>query len=110
MARLHELGPDENASRITVSVGDTVAVRLPERRTAGFRWHPEVDTTALRPVEDRYEPPPGDVPGAPGTRLFTFDVLRADTIPLRLVSRRSWGTDSAQEYAVELAATGQPAG
>jgi inhibitor of cysteine peptidase len=109
MAPPHELGPAENRSRITVSVGDTLTVRLPEQRMAGFRWQPEVDDAALSLVDDRYEPP-GSRPGAPGTRLFTFDVLRAGNTPLRLVSRRSWETGSSQEYVVDLTAETGPGG
>jgi predicted secreted protein len=110
MASSNQLGPEDNGRRIAVSVGDTVTVRLPERRTAGFRWQSEVDPAVLLLVEDHYEPP-GDRPGAPGTHQFTFQVQRAGTTVVRLVSGRSWSSRGrGSEYVVDLSVAAGPGG
>ncbi len=96
------LGPDENGTRTVVPAGDTVVVRLPERRTAGFRWQPDVDPSELVLVGDDYEQSTA-APGAPGTRVFTFEIRSGQPARLRLVTRRAWAPDSpGEEYVVDL--------
>jgi predicted secreted protein len=96
-----ELGPGDNGTQ-SVVVGDTVTVRLPERRTAGFRWQPEIDEEALSLVVDRYDADPSR-PGAPGARVLAFQVLRSGPTQIRLVARRHWRPDAAgSEYVVDL--------
>jgi predicted secreted protein len=97
----HEFGPEDDGAQANVSVGDTVTVRLDERRTAGYRWKAQVDESALQVVDDRYEPP-GSQPGAHGTRVLTFDVLRPGRTRLHLVSHRRWEQESSAEYRLDL--------
>jgi predicted secreted protein len=106
-----ELGPAGNGTRIAVEVGDTVTVRLPERRTAGFRWRREVDEAALALVSDRYEAT-STLPGAPGIRVFTFQVLRAGASRIQLVSRRGWQPAAGEDekYIVDVDVTPSPGG
>jgi predicted secreted protein len=106
-----ELGPDENGARIAVQVGDTVTVRLPEQRAAGFRWRRELDEPALALVSDRYETT-STLLGAPGMRILTFEVLRTGPARIRLVSRRGWrpAAPAEEEFDVDIDATPGPGG
>jgi inhibitor of cysteine peptidase len=95
------LTADDRDARRTALVGDVIEVELPENRTTGFRWEPEVDEEALRPVDDRFTAEA--VPrGAPGRRTLTFQAVRPGPARLRLVKRREWQETPHDEYAVEL--------
>jgi predicted secreted protein len=102
------LGPAQNGTRRSIRVGEPVTVRLPELRTAGIRWRPEVDPSAVEVIEEHFEPP-GTQPGAAGTREVTFAVLRPGPARIRLVAGRSWQADRpVDEYTVDLDAAPGP--
>ena len=96
-----ELGPEHNGAALTVRVGETITVRLPENPTTGFRWRPDVDTDSLAIADDRYQGP--DQPrGAQGVHVFDLSPTRAGATALRLVKARSWESEPADVFAVTL--------
>ena len=102
-----ELRAEDTGSTRPVRVGDHVTVRLAESPTTGYRWQPDVDSTRLALVEDRFEGP--QTPrGAGGERVLIFASLLAGPVRLRLEKRRAWGdTEAIESFEVEL--TAQPA-
>src|SRR3954451_533006 len=96
-----ELSEQDAGRRCTVRVGDSVTIVLPENPTTGYRWHPDVDTEALAPAEDRYEDP-GQSRGAAGTRRLTFVARRPGVTRLHLVKERAWEQTAAEEFEVSL--------
>ncbi len=96
-----ELTQQDAGGRRTVRVGDEVTVVLAETPTTGYRWHPDVDTTALEPTGDRYDGPT-EPRGAGGTRRLTFTARRSGPAHLRVVKRRAWETTGVEEFAVDL--------
>lgn len=80
-------------------VGDEVEVTLPETATTGYRWEAQVDPAVLKPVGDTRDA--RAMPrGAPGSRTLTFAVLRPGQTELRLIKRRPWESEPADEFTV----------
>nr|WP_252365239.1 protease inhibitor I42 family protein [Saccharomonospora piscinae] len=76
---------EDDAGRVVrLRVGDSVELRLRERRTSGYRWSPHVPE-GVRLVADEYVgggggqpeagPVGGGVPGGGGVRRLVFDVV-----------------------------------
>ncbi|HUL27100.1 MAG TPA: protease inhibitor I42 family protein [Streptosporangiaceae bacterium] len=98
-----ELRQEDSGGRRTARVGEELSVVLPENPTTGYRWQPEIDTSALQQTDDRYEGP-AEPRGAAGTRRLTFKVLRPGPAQLRLVKRRAWENTGVDEFSVDLVA------
>jgi inhibitor of cysteine peptidase len=81
-----------NGRRVALGRGATMALRLDENPTTGYRW--QVDSAgapALAPAGDQYEPPPRPRPGAVGHHVWTFRAARAGSGVLQLSYRRRFG-------------------
>jgi inhibitor of cysteine peptidase len=96
-----QLGKADSGAQVTIRVGDTVNIRLPENPTTGHRWHAEIDPAALRQVSDSYEGATSPR-GAPGMRVLTLQALRPGQTLLRLVNRRSWEAEVNDEFLAHL--------
>jgi inhibitor of cysteine peptidase len=96
-----ELRQTDSGGRRAARVGEEVSVALPENPTTGYRWEPEIDTSALEQTGDHYEGP-AEPRGAAGTRRLTFKVLRPGPARLRLVKRRAWENTGVDEFSVDL--------
>jgi inhibitor of cysteine peptidase len=95
---------EDAGGRRSVRVGERIEVRLPERPTTGYRWQPDIDASALRQVDDRFE---GEAAprGAGGVRTLVFEPLRPGSARLRLESRRAWEREAVDEFVVDLEIT-----
>jgi predicted secreted protein len=85
---------DESASgsELRLTVGEALEVALAETPTAGHRWRVVSDVApACRSGADRFEPPPGSTPGAPGRHTFTFTGAQRGVAEIELVYARSFG-------------------
>jgi predicted secreted protein len=83
---------DESANGETVElgVGQTLELRLPENRTAGFRWQIEAGGQSVGSLEsDAYEAAAGP-PGRGGTRVLSFKAERSGEDEIKLAYRRPW--------------------
>lgn len=88
-------------ARREVRVGEPIEVTLPEAPTTGYRWEADVDPRVVRQLDDRFAPP-GEARGGAGERAMTFEALHPGPARIRLVLRRSWEQEPAEEYAVDL--------
>jgi inhibitor of cysteine peptidase len=93
--RTLELSPPDDGSRISVTQGDRIVVKLPANVTTGYSWSiAENDPSILLPAGSaRYEPPSRPEPGAPGVQIFELRVLGGGTAWLQLVYRRPFEKD-----------------
>jgi predicted secreted protein len=101
---------DESANGTTVElgVGETLDLRLPENRTAGYRWQVEAGGEPVGSlVSDSYQAADGP-PGRGGTRELRFRAERSGEGEIRLAYRRSWETESsaARTFLVRVRARG----
>jgi len=107
MATVEIQGPGLPPTR-ELRVGDELILRLPENPTTGFRWqvNPSADP-ALRRVDDRFEPGSGSpLPGAGGTRVFTFAASSPGTVQLSLAHRQEWEPTGGTEQRLVIVIRG----
>ena len=80
----------QNGRDIELRLGETVAVRLSENPTAGFRW--KLDSSGAPVctlVENDYQPS-ASAPGAGGIHRWQFQAAQVGEGRIELSSRRSW--------------------
>jgi inhibitor of cysteine peptidase len=91
---------------VTVPVGDTIELSLPENPTTGFRWSLVGNGTPVLELKADDFVASGRTPGASGTRSFTFPVRQAGNATISLRSQRKWGdADTGQDFTLNVRAT-----
>jgi inhibitor of cysteine peptidase len=93
-----------NGGSVELAVGETLEIRLPENRMAGYRWQIEAAGQSVGSVAgDGYEAAAGP-PGRGGTRVLTFKAERPGEDEIRLAYRRPWeeNTPPAQTFALRV--------
>lgn len=97
-AEARALEEKDSGSKLELSVGEEVTVRLPSNVTTGFSWE-LVDAGGLTQVgEPKYEEPQASQSvGAGGTQVFTFTAKRVGSGELLLEYRRPWEKDVPAE-------------
>lgn len=84
------LTEDHNGRSISVRVGDTLDVRLPEIPTTGFRWTAVVESDVLALTEDDFQSGADAGIGGGGLHLWRFAVARGGATNLEFRLARSW--------------------
>lgn len=82
---------------ITLSVGNTLIVKLGSNYTTPYRWNPDTkiaDTSILKQVSHQFVQPKSDAMGAPGTEEWTFSVLKSGTTTISTSYTSFVGKDS----------------
>lgn len=67
---------------ITLSVGNTLTVKLGSNYTTPYRWKPQTqiaDPSILKQESHEFVSPTSDALGAPGTEVWTFAALKPGT-------------------------------
>jgi inhibitor of cysteine peptidase len=98
------LGEEAHPARVTIRLGDTLIVRLPENPAGGYRWTlTTVDSARLEMAEHRYEPTRAGV-GSAGASIWTFVPKKAGRTRLELKKLRPWspGEPAGEPFAVSL--------
>jgi inhibitor of cysteine peptidase len=92
-----------NGTSVTLAVGESVTLSLPENPTIGYRWRITEDGgPVLRLQEDGFTPG-GPALGAGGTHRWTWQAVQPGQAGLRLGYVRPWGTDpAARQFAVTI--------
>jgi predicted secreted protein len=84
-----------------LGVGEELVVRLPENRTAGFRWQMADLPDGVALVEDGFEAPATERPGQGGVHTFRLRPTGPGEYRVAAGLRRSWG-GGAPERTVEF--------
>ncbi|MEV5652316.1 protease inhibitor I42 family protein [Nocardia sp. NPDC052254] len=85
------VGTDGDGQNADLSVGQELAVALPDNPGTGYVWQiAELDRGVLAQEGDPVFRPGSVMPGAPGTSVWTFTATRAGSTKLSLVSVRPW--------------------
>ncbi len=73
------------AQKITLTVGQTLVVKLGSNYTTPYRWNPQIqiaDQSVLTQESHEFEQPASDALGAPGTEVWRFSVRTPGTTTL----------------------------
>lgn len=98
----------DNNESVAVAEGDTVIVRLASTPSTGYSWTiAENVDLILKPEGERYVRG-ASRPGASGVQEFTFSVIGAGEVPLKMLYQRPWqrSTQAAQAWQVLIEAKG----
>jgi inhibitor of cysteine peptidase len=94
-----------NGTRISLPAGDSLALRLVENPTTGFRWTlVRAGEPALVPVGDETVAATGP-PGSSGYHRWRFEARQPGQVTVELAYRRSWETTQlpARVFHLEVA-------
>ena len=80
---------------VTLSLGETLQIRLDSNPTTGYQWRRHVaDAAVLRQVgEVMFVKPDDPMLGAGGTEVFTFQAIAPGRTMVKLVYLRPWEKD-----------------
>jgi inhibitor of cysteine peptidase len=87
---------------VSVSVGDTVTLRLPENATTGYVWSVSELGPGLVLDEDRIVPSRDGAPGAAGEHLFQLRADRSGEWRVDLRLARDWESDALEERQIRV--------
>jgi inhibitor of cysteine peptidase len=100
-----ELGAEDSLSEVSLDVGDQLDVSLEANPTTGYSWELGPLPEGLQLVSSEFEEPGGSLVGAPGTQVFTFDVVGAGSGILRFEYVRVFDDPVIAEQIVEYVLT-----
>ena len=83
--------PNSIRNEFQVEVGDKITVKLCSNPTTGFQWDYEMTIENILMKEDHdFEPPEGDVPGAAGAEVWTFEAVAKGTTTVQMEYSQPW--------------------
>lgn len=91
---LHE---DSITQNVSLGVGNTLTVKLGSNYSTPYRWQADArigDSSIVRQTGHRYMQPTTDRMGAPGTEVWTFDMLKPGTTTVTTYYSSFVGKDS----------------
>jgi inhibitor of cysteine peptidase len=98
----------DHSDEIEVPVGDTFILKLGSNQTTGFEWGEEAvieDTSVLKQTGYEYVEPDGDVVGAAGQEVWTFEALKKGTTKVSMSYDRPWEGGEKGEWTYEITVT-----
>lgn len=87
MPSFHE---QDDGRTVETTVGQEVAIGLPENPTAGFRWRLVRDGGPVCALRDEVFDPGREAPGQPGVHRWRFKVVAPGVATIELAYRRAW--------------------
>ncbi len=89
---------NHRSGEFEVEVNDKILVELCSNMTAGFKWTAEIGDEGVLAEEDYdyVEPEDGEVLGAPGTEIWTFEAVGEGTTEVTMEYSQAGGAIEAQ--------------
>jgi predicted secreted protein len=88
-----------------VEIGDKIRAKLCSNATTGFKWEYEMSNENVLNEEDYdFEEPKGDVVGAAGIEVWTFEAVNKGTTEVRMAYSQPWegGEKEVWTYSVTV--------
>jgi inhibitor of cysteine peptidase len=98
---------ERNGARITIHVGDVIALHLPENATTGYRWAITSLDEARFVLEDSGYHAQGHGVGSGGEAYWNLRARTAGRSRIELVNRREWEGDRSiiDRFAIDVEVT-----
>jgi len=98
--------PHSIINEFEVEIGDKITVELCSNRTTGFEWGYEMTVENVVKEEDHdFEPPEGDVPGAAGIEVWTFEAFEKGTTEVLMEYSQPWEGGLKSEWTYSFTVT-----
>ena len=89
-----------------VEIGDKIRAKLCSNPTTGFQWEYEmINENVLKEEDHDFEEPKGDVPGAAGIEVWTFEAVNKGTTEVRMVYSQPWEGGEKEEWTYTITVT-----
>ena len=89
-----------------VEVGDKIRVELCSNPTTGFQWDYQTTIEGVVKEEDHdFEEPKGNVPGAAGIELWTFEAVEKGTTEVQMEYSQPWEGGLKAEWTYTMTVT-----
>jgi len=89
-----------------VETGDKIRVKLCSNPTTGFQWEYETSEQNVVKKEDHdFEEPGGDIPGAAGMEVWTFEAVEKGTTQVRMAYSQPWEGGIKEEWTYTMTVT-----
>jgi inhibitor of cysteine peptidase len=103
-----KIGEKSDRKRVEIARGEEVEITLPENPTAGYRWRLDAsDGAVCSVVEDAFEAPDPQKPGAGGTHHWRFRGEHTGEVTILLTLSRTWDSrgPGVQSFRVAVRVT-----
>ena len=98
--------PHSIINEFEVEIGDKITVELCSNPTTGFEWDYEMTIENVVKEEDHdFEPPEGDVPGAAGIEVWTFEAVETGTTEVLMEYSQPWEGGLKAEWTYTITIT-----
>ena len=89
-----------------VEIGDKIRAKLCSNPTTGFKWEYEMSNDNVLKKEDHdFEKPKGDVSGAAGIEVWTFEAVEKGITEVRMEYSQPWEGGSKEEWTYTITVT-----
>jgi len=89
-------------------IGDKITVKLCSNPTTGFKWNYKTTIENVLKEEDYdFEEPKGDVLGAAGIEVWTFEAVEKGTTEVRMEYSQPWEGGLKAEWTYTMTVTVQ---
>jgi predicted secreted protein len=86
-----------------IEIGDKITVKLCSNPTTGFQWNYEMSgDNALREEDHDFEEPDGDVVGASGIEVWTFEGTAKGTTEVLMEYSQPWEGGIKKEWTYRM--------
>lgn len=86
-----------------IEVGDKIYIKLCSNPTTGFKWDFEMSgDNAVKEEGYDFEEPGGDVPGAPGKDIWTFEGAGKGTTVINMSYSQPWDGGIKDEWTYKV--------
>ena len=87
-------------------IGDKIRAKLCSNPTTGFKWEYEMSNENVLKEEDYdFEEPTGNVPGASGIEVWTFEAVEKGTTEVRMEYSQPWEGGLKAEWTYTITVT-----
>jgi len=96
------------SQEVEVTVDDSFTVTLCSNATTGFQWTESAqisDPTVLQQTNHEFVPPEGDVLGAPGKEVWTFQTLKEGECTVSMEYSQPWEGGEEAVWTFNLTVT-----
>jgi predicted secreted protein len=98
--------PHSIRNEFQVEIGDKITVKLCSNPTTGFQWDYETTVENVLKEEDHdFEELEGDIPGAMGREIWTFEAVKKGTTKVQMEYSQPWEGGSKAEWAYMMTVT-----
>ena len=98
--------PHSIRNEFQVEIGDKITVKLCSNPTTGFQWEYEMSGENVLKEEDHdFEEPEGDVPGAAGIEVWTFEAVEKGTTEVHMAYSQPWAGGLKEEWTYTMTVT-----